>query len=124
MTMPSQDRYIPRQEFEGFRASVSSSFDQVNSGLASVARKLDAISSRGTDWRAVFGGLSVMATVIVGVVSMGAWGLNNKIDLTHAHETEVSEARDERLFDLLKAANARVDRLETRLEAARSEAPK
>lgn len=77
-------RFISRDEFETFERNVDRSFSEVGKALDNLGRKIDNISSKGTDWKTIWGGLSVMTSIIIAIGGVIAWGILTRIDVNSA----------------------------------------
>lgn len=93
--------YITRDEFGSFETNIERRFDGVGRGLDMLSSKIDNISGRGTDWKAIFAGLSVFGGFVLMICTLFGWGLNRQImaveTSTHRleqriHDTEVRAA--------------------------------
>ena len=72
-----EDQYLSRTEFQQFERSNARQMDELRSTLSELGRKLD----RGTDWKAIFAGLSVFSTIILAIGGLIAYGLNGRMDV-------------------------------------------
>jgi len=98
----SEVPYVSRDEFEAFERNVGKAFDNLDSRFAAMDRKgdaraseldrkLDALSNRGTDWKAIWSGLSVLCAALFSVGGVIAWGLLSKIDAADSRAMENRE---------------------------------
>jgi len=84
--------YVSRDEFEGFEKNVSRSFRELGDSIRDLRSAVSDISTRGTNWTAILGALSLAVTIIMGVGAIVAWGLSSQAagsehrlnDLSHA----------------------------------------
>ena len=93
--------FVTHNEFSAFERQVTRRFDEQATVLSSLSAKLDQISSRGTDWKAIFGGLSLASTIILAIGSLFGWGLSNRIDTI---ASIVSKNRDELIETAVESA--------------------
>jgi len=79
--MTNHDRnFLTRDEFESFEKVTIRSFDDLGSAVNQLSRKIDDMATRGTNWNAVFAGLGLMTSIIMGVGGIVAWGLNSRLE--------------------------------------------
>lgn len=137
----SGNRFIPREEFEAFERRVEQGFVNVERTLENIERKLD--SRAGTDWKAIFSGLGVFATIVGLIGTLVAWGISLQVSAIgsrlEAHERSQGhvgsltaltkleatvEANLRRFIDydtsLQRQFSLRDDRLDARLDALRA----
>lgn len=76
--------FLTRDEFEVFERNTTRSFDELRSSIGIVGRKLDEMSNRGTDWKAVFAGGSFLLAIVTVVGGLVAFGLNVRMDANAA----------------------------------------
>lgn len=84
--------YITRDEFGSFETNIERRFDGVGRGLDMLSSKIDNISTRGTDWKAIFGGLSVFGGFVLLICTLFGWGLNRQIRATE-DRIQIAEQR-------------------------------
>lgn len=123
-----EDRFIARTEFAAFERSVEKGFRGVSESIGHLSSKLDRISSRGTDWRAIFAGMSALTAILAAIGGVVAWGIVSRLEATDAglqalasaHSMDVravDEALDRRLEERAVRTHARLDGYGARLEA-------
>jgi len=103
--------FVTRPEFEAFEKSVDNNFAEVRDSIHTIGRKIDNLSSKGVDYKAIFAGVSVLLTVIIAIGGLFGWGLNDKMNATTSiikdhisspghYEAEREQGRNEvRLFN-------------------------
>ena len=96
--------YLSRDEFEVFEKNVERSFSDVSRSLTVLSDKIDQIATRGTDWKAITGGLSVFATFIFGIGGVISWGINQKIDSISMDSIERHEVQEKLINTLNNTA--------------------
>ena len=134
MNDQSRSEFVTHNEFSAFERQVNRRFDEQTTILASLSAKMDQLSNRGTDWKAVFGGLSLAATVVLAIGGLFGWGLANRID---SIDSIVAQNRDELVATAIDSAgrnsaqdfqiganNSRVARLEAKSDQALDEIAK
>tara|TARA_R110000772_G_scaffold127285_1_gene234432 strand:- start:567 stop:968 length:402 start_codon:yes stop_codon:yes gene_type:complete len=77
--------FVTRPEFEAFEKSVDNNFSEIRDSQHIIGRKIDALATKGVDFKGIFAGISVLITVILAVVGLFGWALNDKIDSAHLH---------------------------------------
>ena len=71
--------FVTRVELASFERRIDQRFDDVSKLLRSYGSKLDAISTRGTDWKTIFSGLGVFLAMLSGLFGIIQFGILDKI---------------------------------------------
>ncbi len=80
--MPDKEHndFLSRTEFEQFEKSVAHGFDRVNVAIDGLTREIKGIAGRGTNWTAIWGGLTVLGIFATSVGGIVAYGISSRID--------------------------------------------
>lgn len=103
--MTDPNTYIPRGEFAQFQQQVSRSFEDVHQLLAeqraetrrdfgNVMAKIDTLTTKGTDWKAIAGVASVLLTLVGLIGSIVSFAIFSKVDATD----QLANTRDQQIL--------------------------
>lgn len=123
--MTDLNAYLPRQEFAQFQQTVQRSFDDVHQEFAvaraewkrdfsTLAQKIDSLTTRGTDWKAIFSAMSVAVSIIGAVGGVVAFAIFARVDAADLLARERDNTQAERIL----AISQRADELETAMRTS------
>lgn len=114
--MTDPNTYLPRQEFAQFQQTVQRSFDDVHQEFAvaraewkrdfsTLAQKIDSLTTRGTDWKAIFSAMSVAVSIIGAVGGVVAFAIFARVDAADLLARERDNTQAERIISISRRAD-------------------
>lgn len=80
--------HVSRAEFEQFERQVLSGFAENREAIAALGRKIDNVSTRGTDWRAILAAVSVVLTITGMLGGVVAYAITQQVAIVANAATE------------------------------------